>query len=527
MSEFDFDLLSEALIRAAPCGTLSLPGVLAALARDEVESFPALRPHQAPAWRMFLGQIGALALHRGETTEPPQDEPAWRDLLRALAPEFPHDEPWRLVVDDRTKPAFLQPPVPKGVTLSNNVETPDALDLLITSRNHDLKQAVARRADPEDWIFALVSLQTGEGFGGATNYGIARMNGGSSSRTMMALAPAPGGKGVTPRLGACFHRDIRALRESRERELAANDHLGFPAEGGLALIWVVPWPEGEQIPLSELDIWFVEVCRRIRLRENAGKISAAKGTSKATRIDAKAFKGVLGDPYAPVHKTEGKSFTLGEGDFDYRRVTDLLLSGDWRLPVLARLASFDRETLTLVCSALSRGNSKTDGFKTRSLPLSGKVVQAIGPRQAELFQLARDQMGAIDAADKALAGALALAAAGGDRDKIKKETYSYASAARAALDRAADTVFFEHLWARFAAQELGDLALEAEQRRFARFLRGEAERVFEAALPTMPCAAAFRLRAEARARLAFFGALRNALPEGFPQPVDEDEADAA
>ena len=166
MSEFDFDLLSEALIRAAPCGTLSLPGVLAALARDEVESFPALRPHQAPAWRMFLGQIGALALHRGETTEPPQDEPAWRDLLRALAPEFPHDEPWRLVVDDRTKPAFLQPPVPKGVTLSNNVETPDALDLLITSRNHDLKQAVARRADPEDWIFALVSLQTGEGFGG-------------------------------------------------------------------------------------------------------------------------------------------------------------------------------------------------------------------------------------------------------------------------------------------------------------------------------------------------------------------------
>ena len=154
---------------------------------------------------------------------------------------------------------------------------------------------------------------------------------------------------------------------------------------------------------------------------------------------------------------------------------------------MARPASFDRETLTLVCSALSRGNSKTDGFKTRSLPLSGKVVQAIGPRQAELFQLARDQMGAIDAADKALAGALALAAAGGDREKIKKETYSYASAARAALDRAADTVFFEHLWARFAAQEFGDVALEAEQRRFARFLRGEAERVFEAALPTMPC----------------------------------------
>ena len=204
-----------------------------------------------------------------------------------------------------------------------------------------------------------------------------------------------------------------------------------------------------------------------------------------------------------------------------------MLSGDWRLPVLARPAAFDHDTLTLVCSALSRGNSKTDGFKTRSLPLSGKVARAIGPRQAELFQLARDQMGAIDAVDKALAGALALAAAGGDRAKIKKETYRYASVARTAFDRAADTSFFEHLWARFASQELGEEALEAERRQFASFLRGEAERVFEAALSTMPCATAFRLRADARARRAFSGALRNALPEAFPKPVDQDEADAA
>ena len=88
-----------------------------------------------------------------------EDESAWRDLLRALTPEFPNDEPWRLVVDDWRKPAFLQPPVPVGVALKDEVETPDALDLLITARNHDLKQTVARRAAPEDWIFALVSLQ--------------------------------------------------------------------------------------------------------------------------------------------------------------------------------------------------------------------------------------------------------------------------------------------------------------------------------------------------------------------------------
>ena len=334
---------------------------------------------------------------------------------------------------------------------------------------------------------------------------------------------------MTPRPGTCFRRDVRALLESRERELAANDHIGFPANGGLGLVWLAPWPEGEQIRLSELDIWFVEICRRVRLRENAGTISAVKGTSKAARIDAKAFKGVLGDPYAPVHKTEGTSLTLNDGDFDFRRVNELLLSGEWRLPVLTRPASFDRGTLMLECSALSRGNNKTYGFKTRSLPLSGEVAQAIGPRQVELFELARDQIAGIDAAKEALANALALAAAGGDSKNVKKikKTKRYASPARAALDRAADTVFFDHLWARFAAQERGEEALRAEQSRFARFLRGEAERVFDAALPTLPCPTAFRLRAEARARRAFGGALRSALPEAFLQVMNEDEADAA
>src|SRR6266481_7133165 len=40
---------------------VSLPGVLALLARDEVEGFAALRPHQTPAWHMFLVQLAALA----------------------------------------------------------------------------------------------------------------------------------------------------------------------------------------------------------------------------------------------------------------------------------------------------------------------------------------------------------------------------------------------------------------------------------------------------------------------------------
>ena len=49
------------------------------------------------------------------------------------------------------------------------------------------------------------------------------------------------------------------------------------------------------------------------------------------------MNGALGDPFAPVIKDGAKSFTLAGRDFDYRTLTDLLLSGDWTLPVLAHL----------------------------------------------------------------------------------------------------------------------------------------------------------------------------------------------
>ena len=160
---------------------------------------------------MFLVQLAALALHRAGARELPRTEEGWACSLRGLTHEFPEDEPWCLVVDDERKPAFMQPPVPIGVKWTP-VSTPDALDLLITSRNHDLKQAVARQAEAEDWILALVSLQTCEGFGGAKNYGIVRMNGGSSSRSMLGLTPLPQGnsKSSWPHPGLWFREIWRS-----------------------------------------------------------------------------------------------------------------------------------------------------------------------------------------------------------------------------------------------------------------------------------------------------------------------------
>ncbi|EGX99507.1 CRISPR-associated Cse1 family protein [Nitrospirillum viridazoti Y2] len=529
-----YNLLTQPLLTTSPAGTaVSLPGLLTQLSRDEVEGFPALRPHQSPLWHSFLVQVSALALLRADLAELPQDEEAWRTLLRGLTPDFRDDEPWQLVVTDTTKPAFLQPAIPPGVTLSTPAPTPDALDLLITAKNHDLKQAVAQQAAPEDFVYALVSLQTGDGYNGAGNYGISRMNGGSSSRPLLGLAPAVTDNDavISPRPGAWFRRDVLALLAARKSIL--RDFPDFAEESGLALLWLAPWPEEGQLRINQLDPWYVEVCRRVRLLEAGEKITAVKGTSKAARVAAKELNGAVGDPWAPVHKDEHKSFTLSGQDFDYATLSKLLFSGNWKLPVLAKPAPFERNgaSFLLIAAALARGNSKTEGFKYRELPMSSRIAQAMTSPdgQESLNDLAQQQVEEIELFDHALRGALALAAAGGEWEKVGKAHYARTNPARLRLDRVADSLFFQHLWHRFDAQEAGEDAVEAERMAFASALWAATRDVFSVALPAIPSPARFRHRTDARAHRRLWGdsKLRQHFPALFmkePQEVSSNVA---
>ena len=83
-----FNILTESLIRmdSSSGGRLqsSLPEVYAALMADEVEAFPALRPHQRHAWHAFLVQLGALAIHSAGLSEAPDNSTEWAALLRRI-----------------------------------------------------------------------------------------------------------------------------------------------------------------------------------------------------------------------------------------------------------------------------------------------------------------------------------------------------------------------------------------------------------------------------------------------------------
>jgi len=492
---------------------------------------------------MFLVQLAALALHEAGREDIPGREDEWLTLLRGLTPAYPNDEPWCLIVDNWSKPGFLQPAVPDGVRLGNDVQTADGLDLLITSRNHDLKQMIARQGSAEDWLLALVSLQTGEGYGGAGNQGIVRMNGGSSSRAMLTLAPLAPGKAMAVRPGAWFRRDLRVLLETRERVLESTQ-VDY-ADDGIGLTWLAPWPEGDQLHLKDLDIWFIEVCRRVRLSNRDGRITAIKGTSRETRIAAKALKGNLDDPWAPIHKGEGKSLTIGdEGEFDYRTLTKLLFSGEWTLPLLANRASFEGpdRPLAIVAQALARGNSKTGGFRSRIVPLeSRQIIRGWGaPKSQEILRLlAQEQTKAIKAFEDALSRALStfsvasLGSKGLEEDKVEfeKRLRKYrdlAEPARSQLDRFADAIFFEHLWRRFEVEASDEASRNVEELAFASSLWERTRMIFEQFLPNMPCHSLYRLRAEVRARRALRSKdLRESYPELFAAHNAREETEDA
>ena len=499
----------------------SLPDVYAALMADSVDAFPALRPHQRHAWHAFLVQLGAMAMHRVDIGEPPDDAATWAALLRGLTPEYPEDEPWQLVVDDITQPAFMQPPAhskEREKEYKNPVDTPDELDMLVTSKNHDLKSSVAAQANANDWLFALITLQTMEGFGGAGNYGISRMNGGLGSRPAFTLAPSGGP-------GAHVRRDITALLE-RYSELL--DHYPM-TDTGVGLLWTTPWdgtPQ-EALLLNRLAPLYIEVCRRIRLRCDAnGNLQGVRTSSKAARIEAKDLKGRTGDPWTPISiKRDGLPLTLGSGGFTYKRVTDYLTSADWERPALLRPTQPERrspETMQLVARAMVRGQGKTEGYHERIIPLRPLMQRAIGRAGAtpELGDIARSRVDQIGLIQRILSHAIQVFVARGDSDKVGSEQRRLATPWLNRLDEIVDLTFFDNLQDEFEAEETNRQSIRNE------WLRNNgktgvidhARNLLSSSEDSLPCPAIHRYRARVGAEGLFEGRIRG--PNGFPNLFD-------
>ena len=518
-----FDLLSDPLIsveeKAGGRRRVSLPALLALLAQDRVLDYPAQRSHQRHAWHALTVQLAALALQRAGGGGLPVEAADWTRLLGGLAGEASATA-WSLAAASE-RPAFLQ--APGGSTETwGRVETPDALDMLVTSKNHDVKRARMAGAEPEDWLFALVTLQTMEGFMGAGNYGIARMNGGYGSRACVALD-----HGLGP--GWRFAREVRLLLANRD---VWQQFAPFRRTGGIALVHLLPWDGRTSLSPQDLDPWFVEICRRVRLEAEGGRLVARTAGSKAARIAAQASKGSLGDPWVPVEKRKegAAALSLSAEGFGYRRMQELLFDrGKWepaafQLPV----ESDPDDGLAVYACALARGQGKTEGFHERRVPLSRKVQRMLTRRATDpIAAAAAERVEAVGRlSGKVLRPALFCLHQGGPPgEALKYDDHSSAALARTVLKRFdawVDEGFFPALW-----RELEPEAAAERRTERAAWLQGCAERalaLLREAAARQPLPGIRRYRAQVRAESLFHGALHRHLPElRQPREVTRDE----
>ncbi len=504
-----YNLLDRRVFRVRLAGgkadRLSLPQTMAALASDDIEMFSALRSHQGHAFHSFLVQLAAMAMYKAGESKMPRDSARWRQTLTELAGS---ETPWSLINDAVESPAFMQTPI-----LSEKLEekyksvepTPGSLDVLMTSRNHDVKVHSGWDCEPDDWIYALISVQTGGGYPGKGSYQVSRINSGYGSRGAISLSPRG-------RPGRRIVRDVAALL-SRRDEIPRD----YPMrDGGIPLLWTQPWSgvKGDIIELSELDPLYIEVCRLIRLRRDEDdRIYAVRALSEDVRINARGRKGIVGDPWLPFNQKRGAALNIGEGLFGYSRMAEYLTDENWALPTLLRPTAGEKSCagdMEIVARGMRRGKGKTQGYHERRLPVTDALMRALGD-SAERFRMgvvAAERIGEV----AAVAGILRIAlkvymTVRNDEDPDRRKD-DRSLAFEKKLDAVVDVDFFESLAEELSAESEDD-AREIRVEWVLNQLIGRARRIHREGLDTLPVPISHRMKARARSTSLFEGALRS------------------
>ncbi|MDD9995900.1 MAG: hypothetical protein OXS35_09215, partial [Dehalococcoidia bacterium] len=368
------------------------------------------------------------------------------------------------------------------------------------------------------------TLQTMEGFAGAGNYGISRMNGGLGNRPAFGLSP----QGA--RVGAHVRRDIIALLEFLP-EIVAEYPL---TTDGHTLLWTLPWDgnPSEAMLIDGLHPLYVEVCRRVRLHSRGdGRLAGSRATSRAARIEGKALKGRTGDPWTPVNiKKDGLPLTLGAGGFGYRRVSEYLTSaGDWKHPPLLRPTESERQSpamMQIVARAMVRGQGKTEGYHEREIPIGHRLRSAMLRIDASPVpgEIARSRIEEIGTIQRILSHAIQMFAARGNHDGISPEHRRLARPWLDRLDEILDARFFESLQEEFEAEHAERQVI---RRRW--LMNGEdgvidhARDLLRQATSSLPCPSLYRYRAGVAAEALFEGRLRG--NKGLPSLFDRAAAE--
>ena len=418
-------------------------------------------------------------------------------MLLALTDDDPR--PFQLVVADLSAPAFLQPPVPEGDLGKwiGPLDSPSAIDLLVTSKNHDVKMRRVQQGTPDAWCWTLVCSQTFSGFLGRGNYGVVRMNGGFGNRPSVAMAPSL-------RWSARLTRDVPLLLKNREK---IADDLGYLEEGGAALLWTLPWDGSASLSLADCDPFFIEICRRVRLVREGETLRGFRTASKAPRVLGQENKGVVGDPWIPVDQKPAKgdeptALTLPKSGFDYRRVHDLLFRARYRPGVAGRPQPGDPAELRFIAWALVRGQGSTDGLHERVVPVPGHIRARLADPEAvgALGSYSQERIEIVQQVQRRVLKPALIRLLQPNAERLDL-TDGRVAALLATHDAAVDDVFFEELFA--DAQRDAESEGERTHVGWTEKVLTIAEHVLNDATQRLPMPTAHRYRAIASAESLF------------------------
>jgi len=494
---------------------LSLPGLLEALGSGEPVTLSGLQRHQSDPVHVFLCYLAGAVLQRASRDETAQDEAFWRTGLVSLAAEqTTHPEAaWQLIVEDPTRPAFLQAPSPSREDFTAHFKlkafAPDSVDVLQTAKNHDVKTARATKASAEDWVYALITSQTTSGYMGRGNYGVARMNSGQGSRVVVACnTPADRARRL--------REDVKRLLAHRPALLAGG--WNYDAHG-IVLTWPVPWDRVQQLSLSSLDPFFIEVSRALRLVATADGVVALGATSEKTRIAANEHKGVVGDPWIPVRVSdqEQKALTVPAAGFTPRLLRDVILGEGYRQAAMQRMPNeVSSSGVIFHASVLVGGQGKTDGFHSVDIPIPVKAATILsrgGLQRDVLLQMSEHGLGAAkDLQNKVLKPAVLSYLQGGvGIGEVKwdaREQTAWWEMILREYSRSWEAAFFPWLWGCVDSEDKSDLRV-----RWLRTLADMGREQLKRAISTLPRRTGRRYRAASIAESVYGSALYRNFPD--------------
>ena len=499
-------LLREQLLNYRLRGTgeriaATLPEIFVAMAKDQVQDFPVLRTHQRHAWHAFLVQLAAIALHRSAQVEPYETEQEWSAALLALTPNDADGAAWCLV-SPVNRPAFLQAPVLAGLDAKWEIKTTaDQIDIIKVSKNHDLKAQRMIRASVEDWIYALVSLQTQTPGDSGSYKESSRMDGGWGRRPGIGIVP-PGG------YGARWLRDLKILLSERN---AISEKYSFN-QHGVSLAWLVPWDGAEKSMLSvtELDPFYIEVTRRIRMICELNVLAAKTTTTPNSRIRPFAG-GLTGDIWSPIgsDKDGPKVITIRPSGLNYRTAVRLLVPGDFEFSPAMKLQRSDPTVgLSLHMESVAWGPKNTNaGYHSRDVRIGKKLAAMLAVMKKNetdaLAAISKSRVEQIDGVGWMLKQALMVLFTS-DSDSRSDTVKERANRFYQPFDAKCDSNFFPELIEEFEADDREDV-----RTKWLRKLADRAERVLNAAFAAGPRSGQLRYRAQSAAVTCLNGLMRS------------------